>query len=251
MALLCLQLKKIATFTDFWNKTLRLLIDLKAFAVEAKITDLDTISELVIESICAHQDVLIASEHYQKPINQDAKDVLKRIISISQKISDIGKNNKSVANHSEAVKNGLDSTFWLFQEANCDAITQTYLEAIDFAGNKILREKKPEQTKWLNCYKSIIKEINELVTKNYKCGLAWNCKGSSDMSGLIVSIGNTYRKNFKKSQEGEAIDAGSDNRGKLMAEIVSNDAKLKPVKTEDKIVVSKSEDLKEKKKRKP
>ena len=235
--------ENIAAFTDYWNKTLHNLVNLKAASAELKNEDIDKLTDIACEAICGLQDILIASETFKKPVNADQQALVKKIASIWSKISEITKVKKEIYNHGEAVKNGLDAIFWVFSDSMCDQVCQTYLEQIDFPGNKILAMKQPLHTKWLNTFKSIIKEQNELVKKNYKLGLSWSVKGETDISKLLVTIGNTYRKNFKNEEI--VVDVKQESRNKLFEEISNDSARkgLKPLgKTEDK-KEEKKEDL--------
>jgi adenylyl cyclase-associated protein len=217
--------EKIAAFTDYWNKTLHNLLDFKEASKETNMPLLDQISEIVCEAICAHQDILIASEAFKKPVNKDLEQLSKKLISITTKVQEIGKANKDVQLHCEAVKNGLDALIWVFQETQCDVITQTYFEAIDFAGNKIMFKKNPPETKWVKSFKAVIKEVNELVKANYKCGLVWSSKGDGDVNNLLVTIGNTYRTNFKKhsTTEQPVKEEVKENKEKVHEQIKLDD----------------------------
>ena len=234
--------ENIAAFTEYWNKVLHSLVNLKAASAEINNEDLNKISDIVCEAICGLQDILVASETFKKPVGADIQSLIKKISSIWAKLSDIYKAKKEIYNHGEAVKNGLDAIYWVFSDTMCDSVTQTYLEQIDFPGNKILALKQPLHTKWLSTFKSIIKELNELVKKNYKMGLSWNVKGEADFSKFLVTIGNTYRKNFKKEEN--VVDPTQDSRNKLFEELSSNAGKgLKPVSK----IEEKKEDKKEEK----
>lgn len=227
--------ENITAFTEYWKKTLQNLLNFKAASAELKNEDIDKMTDIVCEAMCALQDILIASETFKKPVNADQQSLIKKLASIWSKLADIYKPKKEVYNHGEAVKNGLDSLFWVFSDSMCDQVTQTYLEQIDFPGNKILALKQPLHTKWINAFKTIIKELNELVKKNYKSGLSWNVKGEGDISKLIVTIGNTYRKNFKADEK--VVEPKQEERNKLFEQLGNENTRknLKPVvKTEEK-----------------
>ncbi len=224
--------EKIATLTDYWNKVIRNILDTKAAAAETKVPELETLSEISAEAICAHQDLLLASEKFVKPSGGDVQTISRRLASITQRVSEVSKNHKELVNHCEVVQNGLSALFWIFQDSGCDSITQTYFEMIAFPGNKIFKEKKPEMTKWVKNYKSIIKEVNDLVNKNYKSGLNWNPKGKKDTDELFLCLGNTYRENFKKEKSEEksqkAEEQASSMKKGLMLDIHQG-TKLKPI----------------------
>lgn len=197
--------EKIMAYTEYWNKTLKLLLDLKTAANETGAPEIEQISEAVVEAICAQQDVLIATESFKKPVNNDIKILQKKLYSYVAKIDEIGKTKRDFALHVDAVKNGLDALNWLYSDDSCDAITQTFLEAIDFPGNKIFMKKIPTHTKWVKTYKSIINELDLFVKANHKSGLIWCSKGDGDVSNLILTIGNIYRKNFKQQHQADDV----------------------------------------------
>ena len=238
--------ENIAAFTDYWNKTLKNLVELKALSAEIKNEDIEKMTEVVCEAICSLQDILIASETFKKPVNQDQQSLIKKTTSIWAKLPDVYKGKKDIQYHGEALKNGLDAICWVFSDSMCDSVTQTYLEQIDFPGNKVLALKQPTHTKWLNTFKAIIRELNDLVKKNYKNGLTWNVKGETDISKLLVTIGNTYRKNFKKEEN--IVDVKQESRNKLFEDINSDVGKkgLKPIPKEEKKEEKKDEKKPEK-----
>jgi hypothetical protein len=203
--------EKIIAYTEYWNKTLKLLLDLKTAANETGVPEIEQISEAVLEAICAQQDVLIATETFKKPVNNDLKNLQKKLYSFVAKIDEIGKTKRDFDLHANAAKNGLDALNWLYSDDSCDTITQTFLEAIDFPGNKILMKKIPTHTKWVKTFKSIINEIDLFVKANHKSGLIWSSKGDGDVSNLILTIGNTYRKNFKQQQQPEELNQNTTN----------------------------------------
>ncbi len=226
--------EKIAAFSDYWNKNLKLLVELQNNAKETKKESIMAITEIAIEAVCAHQDILIASENFKKPVNNDLKVLNKKFSSIVTKCSDIAKADREASLHADAVKNGLDALYWVFAEASYADITQTYYESIDFAGNKIMMQKINEQTKWIKSYKAVIAEVNALVKANYRCGLVWNAKGDGDVTNLVLTLGNIYRSNFKKA--GESSDSSNnvekaDDKAKIHEAISSGKVResLKPI----------------------
>ena len=142
---------------------------MKAAATETAAPEIEQITEAVLEVICAQQDVLVAVESFKKPVNNDLKTLQKKIYSYVAKIEEIGRAKRDFSLHTDAVKNGLDALNWLYSDNSCDMITQTFLESIDFAGNKIFMKKIPTQTKWVKLFKSIINELDLFVKANYKC----------------------------------------------------------------------------------
>jgi len=195
--------EKIAAFTEYWNKTLHLLIDLKKCSAETKKPEIDQLTEIVLEGICFQQDVLMASETFKKPQGKDLQDLAKRFTNLIIKIEDIKKEKRDFTLHADAVKSGLEALSWMFNDNSCDAICQTYFEAIDYPGNKLFMQKIPEITAWVKAIKIIFKEVNQLVKANYKSGINWSLKGEDDINRVLLSIGNTFRKNFKKQEDPE------------------------------------------------
>jgi adenylyl cyclase-associated protein len=193
--------EKILANTEYWNKTLKLLLELKAAATETGAPEIEQISEGVCEAICAQQDVLISTETFKKPVNNDLKLLQKKLFSFATKIEEVGKTKPDFALHAGAVKDGLDALNWLYSDDSCEVITQTFLESIDFKGNKIFMKKIPTHTKWVKAYKAIINELDLFVKANHKTGLIWASKGDGDISNLLLTIGNAYRKNFKHQNQ--------------------------------------------------
>jgi len=193
--------EKIVANTEYWNKTLKLLLELKAAAAETGAPEIEQISDGVCEAICAQQDILTATETFKKPVNNDLKSLQKKLYSFALKIEDIGKSKPDFVLHAGAVKDGLDALNWLYSDDSCDVITQTFLESIDFKGNKIFMKKIPTHTKWVKTFKAVINEIDLFVKANHKAGLIWASKGDGDISNLLLTIGNTYRKNFKNQNQ--------------------------------------------------
>jgi hypothetical protein len=184
---------KLSPIEEYWNKTLKNLEDFEASTTETNIPALVKIYEVVKEVICAHQDIIVNASSYKKPERKNMSSVTEKIIAITKALPDLSKANRDVALHCDAVKNGLDSVFWIMADAQCDQITQTYLEAIDFAGNKIMMKKNPPETKWIKSFKAIIKEIDTLVKGNFKFGPTWNESGDEDITKLSATVGTTLK----------------------------------------------------------
>lgn len=196
-----LSTEKIAAFTEYWNKTLHHLLELKKCAEETKKPEIEALTEIVLEAICFQQDILIASETFSKPQGKDVQDLAKKYSGFITRVDDIKKEKRDFALHCDAVRSGLDSLCWMFNDNSCDAICQTYFEAIDYPGNKLFLQKVPEVTAWVKALKVIFKAVNELVKANYKSGINWSLKGDNDINRVLLSIGTTFRKNFKKQEE--------------------------------------------------
>jgi hypothetical protein len=194
----------ITPFSEYWTKTLVNLKDFEVATKETNITSLEKLYEIVTEALCAHQDVLIGSLNFKKPTKKDFEPLTKKLISIITRAVDLGKNDRNISLHCDAVKNGLDILFWLFIDAQCEDTAKIYYESIDFAANKIMMKKNPPETTWIKSYKNVIKEIYNLVKTNYKMGLNWNMKGDSDYNKLYETIGNTYKKIILKENVEEA-----------------------------------------------
>lgn len=196
-----LSTEKITAFTDYWNKTLHLLLELKKCAEQTKKPEIESLTEIILEAICFQQDILIASETFKKPQTKDMQDLAKKFSELINKVEEMNKQKREFALHCEAVRNGLDSLSWMFNDKSCDAICQTYSEAIEFPGNKLFMQKVPEVTAWVKALKVVFKGVNELVKVNYKSGINWSLGGEEDISRVLLSIGTIFRKNFKKQEE--------------------------------------------------
>lgn len=196
-----LSTEKITAFTDYWNKTLNYLLELKKCAEATKQPEIESLTELVLEAICFQQDILIASETFKRPQGKDSQDLAKKYQELVSKIDEFKKEKRDHLLHSEAVREALQSLFWMFNDNSCDVICQTYFESIDYPANKLFMLKNPELTTWVKQLKVIFKGVLELVKANYKCGINWALKGEDDINRVLLSIGTTFRKNFKKQEE--------------------------------------------------
>lgn len=230
--------EKIAVFSEYWKKTLHNLLDFKKVASETKIPEIELITEIIIEGICFQQDALIAAETFKKPQGKDFEDLLKKFTQFITKLDEIKKDKKDFALFCEAAKTALESLYWIFNDNSCDTIVQTYLEAIDFPGNKIFAKKIPEQSAWVKALKPIFKDTLELVKANYKSGINWSLKGEEDINKIILSCGNTFRKNFKQSeriQKTEEKEAKQEESRKNIKEMLTSPdfrKNLKPISKE-------------------
>ncbi len=224
--------EKITVYTDYWNKTLQNLLALKKCAEETKKQEIEHITELVIEGLCFQQDVLIASETFKKPQGKDLQELVKKYSVYITKLTDITKEKRDFALHCEAVRSSLDALCWMFNENSCDAICQTYFESIEYPGNKLFMQKIPEVTAWVKSLKLTIKEVNELVKLNYKSGVKWSVEGVDDVNGLLFTLGNTYRKNYKKDDNLISIEEKKpvEPVAPVAAAVVKKEETQKPIK---------------------
>jgi hypothetical protein len=251
-----LSTENIAVFTDFWNKTIQNLLGLKKLAEETKKPETEKLTELIIEGLCFQQDILIAGLSFKKPQANNLQEISKKLFAIMGKAEEIKKEQKDFALHCDAVKSGLESLTWLFNDDSCDAYVQTYAEMIEFPANKLFMQKIPEQTAWIKALKAIFKDVIELVKANYKKGINWSLKGDDDINNLMLSIGNTYRKNFKKQNEEnknkehpKVVQKHEEDKKEIANKILSGEFKksLKPVQKNYEDDKSKKPEIKEQK----
>jgi hypothetical protein len=244
-----LSIENIAVFSDFWNKTIQNLLELKKLAEENKKPEFEQLTNYLIEGLCFQQDLLIAGQTFKKPQSNDIKEISKKFFSITKKVDEFKKDKRDFALHCDAIKSGLESLCWMFNEDSCDAVVQTYAESIEFPANKLFMEKIPEQTAWVKSLKNIFKEVIALVKANYKKGINWALKGEEDINKLMLTFGNTFRKNFKKLSEPEMpIVKQEEVREQIKEEITNGNHRksLRKVEEQIQIPVSSSgkEDLK-------
>ena len=231
-----LSAENIAVFSDFWNKTLTNLLGLKKLAEETKKPETLLLTEYLIEGLCFQQDILIAGLSFKKPQTTSLQEISKKFFAVMTKCGDMKKEKRDFALQCDAVKSGLESLCWMFQDESCDAFVQTYAEAIEFPANKLFMEKIPEQTAWVKALKMMFKEVIELVKANYKKGINWSLKGEEDINKLMLTLGNTLRKNFKKLSDPEASPVKQESdRDAIKEELTSGKARksLKKVNLED------------------
>lgn len=237
--------EKIAAFAEYWKKTLHNLLEFKKVAADTKSPEIELITEIVIEGVCFQQDILIAAESFKKPQGKDYQDLVKKFSQILTRFDEIKKDKKDFALFCEAAKTAVESLFWIFNDNSCDNIVQTYFEAIDFPGNKIFAKKVPEQSAWVKSLKPIFKDTIELVKANYKSGINWALKGEDDINKIILSCGNTFRKNFKQQeslQKTQERESKQEESRKNIKELLISGELRKSLKPVVKNVVEKSKE---------
>lgn len=218
----------VTLFSEYWKKNLINLLNVKKTATEAKHPEIENLTEIICEAVCFHQDILNAGEKFKKPLGTNLQNILSKYLTLVTKVDDLKKDKRDFALHCDVVKNGLDSLCWIYNDNSCDAIVQTYYEAIDYPGNKLMMQKVPELTSWVKSVKVVFKEVNELVKLNYKKGINWSLNGDDEINNLILTLGSSYRKNMKTSEEPEVVPK--------VAEVVPKqveDNSKQPIKVEE------------------
>lgn len=231
--------ENIATFSDYWNKQIKNLIDITEHSKTFNDQDLEKVTDVLIEGVCFNQDILVMSESFIQPSKEEAQNTCKKLNNYICKAAEVKKARPDLELFVEVINNCLDAFTWPFSGNSGYDTVKTYAEAVDFPGNKIFLKKNPEWSKWVKLVKTIMKEMVVLVEKSYKAGLKWNSKGNSDASLIALGIGELYRKNFIKK---EVECPSKDCRNDLMNSIKNVDLKshLKPTVTEDKTVFNPS-----------
>ena len=81
-----LSAENIAVFSDFWNKTLQNLLELRKLAEENKKPEMEQLTDYLIEGLCFQQDILIAGQTFKKPQSTDIQEISKKYFSIAKKV---------------------------------------------------------------------------------------------------------------------------------------------------------------------
>jgi hypothetical protein len=237
-----LSIENIAVFSDFWNKTLQNLLDLQKLAEENKKPEIEQLTNFLIEGLCFQQDLLIAAQTFKKPQSNEISDLSKKYFSITKKVDEFKKDKRDFALHCDAIKSGLESLCWMFNDDSCEAVVQTYAEAIEFPANKLFMQKIPEQTAWVKALKNVFKEVIALVNANYKKGINWALKGEEDLNKLMLTFGNTFRKNFKKLSDPDMPTIKQEEiREQIKEEITTGNPRKSLKKVQDQPIKEKEE----------
>lgn len=232
----------ITSVADFSKTLFKLLYKLIIASKDISNKTCTELSNIVAEAICAQLDIIISSPLFQKPHSGDMRKLALKFNSITKQVQYIvvEEHDEEMTLKIECVKNGIEMLDWLWNDNGCDGVTKTIYESIDFPANKILSKKNPQDTEWVKAFKAVMKEIADFVGKNYKKGLLWSSKGDSDISNLILRIGNIYRENFKSPGKLIAESDVAKNMNVIFKEISSGNIKshLKPVQIDDKTTTS-------------
>ena len=73
-----LSTENIGVFTDFWNKTIHNLLELRTLAEAMKKPEVEQLTNYLIEGLCFQQDLLIAGQTFKKPQSNVSQDISKK-----------------------------------------------------------------------------------------------------------------------------------------------------------------------------
>ena len=183
--------------TNFWKRTLNLLLELKEKSSEAKNVHFEELTEIFIESICFQQDILLHSFSFQKPGGEDMKKLLSILHNQIKRTEKILILEPSLNLQYELVQKGMNTLMWMFDAFKCDLIVNNNMGIINDISNKIIKMGYPIYAEWVNTFMKLMREIYEFVNKNYKNGLIWSAQGNNNTFELILELGDTYKKYFK------------------------------------------------------
>jgi hypothetical protein len=183
--------------SKFWEKLQKFLKELKEKSLEMDNVHFEELTEIFIESICFQQDILIHSPFFQKPGNEEMKKLLSILQIQIKRIEKILLEPLSSL-HVELVQKGMNTLMWMFDNFKCVLIVNNNLNMLTEIANKIILKGNKIYTEWTQIFMKIMKEIVEYVTKYHKNGLIWLAEGNNNIFDLILEIGNTYKKYFKK-----------------------------------------------------
>ena len=218
--------------TNFWKNSLILLQELKEKSCEAKNVHFEELTEIFIESICFQQDILLHSFSFQKPGGDDMKKLLLILQNQIKRTEKILILEPSLNLLYDLIQKGMNTLMWLFDKFKCDLIINNNMGIMYDISNKIIKMGDNIYTEWVNTFMKLMKEIHEFFNKNYKDGLIWSAQGNTNTFELILELGDTYKKYFKKYSHIVLNDLSfnqiqeNDKRNKMFEEL-KNDIKKK------------------------
>jgi adenylyl cyclase-associated protein len=146
--------------------------------------DIETISKTAIDIFQFHENVVQAAALYKKP----KADVLTKIQShIQEKLTFLEKTfvyPRKQEFQAKSVKEGSGTAFWITVETPVVAI-KGVIESAEYSGLKVKQQKIDSQTKWMDSFFTLLKEILSFVTVNFPTGLIWSGKEESDFAFLF------------------------------------------------------------------
>ena len=242
----------ISKANSLWEQIYPLLVSLKEKAIDMNSSLLITITEIVIQCLCFQQDLLTSCTSFQKPDERGMNIIFSRFKILIKPMLQLSESGPEIKLRTTCVENGINILCWLFNDYECDIISKTYYESIDFYLNKIMLRKNENEINWFYIFKNILENVVIFVTNYGKNGLNWLTTGNNEINELILELGSTYRSNFspngikdEKELELEMEKINNENRDKIRVAIESGEIKkkLKPVKIQENANIEKEEDF--------
>ena len=225
---------------EFWKLIHPLLIELKEKSKQMNSPLFMTLTEIVLHCICFQHDLLTQCCSFQKPDERGMNTIFSRFKILIKPLNNLSLSGEEIGLRTNCIENGINVLCWLFNDYECDIISKTYYDSIDFSLNEILKRKNGEEIEWFNIFKEILQNVVNFVENNCKNGLNWLTGGNNEINELILELGSTYRNNFspngikeEKELKLELEKIKNENRDKIRFAVESGETKkkLKPIKT--------------------
>ena len=184
----------IRPFTEFWTKakeSMQMMIE------NAKTSTLGEplvrITEIAIEAICLHQDILYNQEHFKPLVDSETGIIQSKFMELIKKVEKIGLEQREIEQHSKSIVTGINTLFWCTIKDDCGEVAQQYSEMIDVSRNKIVIKKIQEETNWVKAWKDIFLNLVKLVKMEYKVGLPYNFKSEKIFKEFQEKLGENFK----------------------------------------------------------
>ena len=236
---------------EFWDSIFDLLISLKEKSLQNNSPLLKTITDIVLQCLCFQQDLLSLCCSFQKPDERGMNIIFSRFKILIKPLNKLALSGPEIELRINCIENGINVLCWLFNDYECDIISRTYYESIDYPFNEIMKRKNKGEIQWFNLFKEILNHVVNFVNAYAKNGLNWLTNGNSEINELILELGSCYRNNFspngikeEKELELEMEKINNENRDKIREAVESGEMKkkLKPIKKEENVNNKKEEE---------
>ena len=236
---------------ELWESIYQLLTALKEKSLSLNSPLLKTLTDIILQCLCFQQDLLTLCCSFQKPDERGMNIIFSRFKILIKPLAALASSGPEIELRINCIENGINVLCWLFNEYECDIISKTYFESIDFPLNQIMKRKNKGEIEWFYLFKEILENIVNFVENNGKNGLNWLKSGNNEINELILELGSTYRNNFspngikeEKELELEMEKINNENRDKIRVAVESGEMKkkLKPIKIEENNINKKEEE---------
>ena len=227
---------------ELWKLIYPLLIEMKEKSKEMNSPLFVRLTEIILQCICFQHDLLALCCSFQKPDERGMNIIFSRFKVLIKPLTNLLLSGQEIESIINCIENGINVLCWLFNDYECDIISKTYFESINFPLNEIMKRKNKEEIEWFKIFKNILKDVITFVENNCKNGLNWLNNGNNEINELILELGSTYRNNFspngikeEKELELEMEKINNEIRDKIRFAVESGETKkkLKPIKIEE------------------
>ncbi|KAF2760663.1 hypothetical protein EJ05DRAFT_498620 [Pseudovirgaria hyperparasitica] len=144
----------------------------------------------VVSAFEAQKQFLLVTTKAKKPDVASSKymEVLRDLQGAIEKVDEVRQSHRAseLKDHLSMVADGVGALGWVTVDSNpkpADYVSELFGGA-QMYGNKVLKQKQPQHTEWVQAYYSIYKDLIAYVKKFYERGVPWNKDGIDAIEAL-------------------------------------------------------------------